>query len=330
MLDRVLNRWKSFRSRFREEPPPSHETIRRWLKQRLDLPGPLRISPVSYGHNRSYRIEMDTPPHRALLKTYQYLSAHDRQRNEAASLNYLAPILKGTVPEVYAAALNEQDAPWLLLEWKEGLSLAKVFENLNSDERSELIMQCGRLCRKMHDLKFYEAGPLAVGKGRCDSWADFFFGQCDRLLDDPAVVKRLNKRLMEEARRVFFHDGPDLLNEPVQPAFCHIDSHVWNVHVAQRGQRWEISGLFDFEYALMGDPRLDLAWTEYIHEIYLPAAVDRPSFSSGYGEDIDAIPIEVKRLYKAYAALSSIRFSNSRGETEGVERHRKGLEGILF
>src|SRR3990172_2523779 len=114
MLSRILGRWKAFRSIPPDESGPSDENIRGWTERILDRTDIIRILPACYGRNRSFRIELNNPPYKAILKTYRSAFAHDRQRNEAASMEYLAPFFKGTVPEVYGAASNEEDTPWIL------------------------------------------------------------------------------------------------------------------------------------------------------------------------------------------------------------------------
>lgn len=322
-MSRILRFFRRLRTDSLVAPTISEETVRGWVEKSWNGPPPVRVLPLGYGNNRSFRIEFEGHPYKALLKTYQSPLAHARQRNEAASLKYLAPVLKGTVPEIYGEASDEEDTRWLLLEWKEGRCLADVFGDLRPEERSDVVMQCGRLCRKMHDLRASGVGPMSVEDGLDMSWSQFFFDQCERLLNELALLRALKKPLMSRVRTCLLEDGPAILKNPIQPVFLQNDFHSWNIQVERRDGRWEISGLFDFEFALRGDARLDLVWTA---EAFLPISYDRASFSAGYGEDLDCLPIEIRRLYMAYRELLAVHFRRS---MERFPRHLNSLVELL-
>ncbi len=213
----ILKFWKRFRTNFPNGQKLSEETIRGWVSQAWNGATPVQILPVSYGHNRSYRIEIDKHPYRAMLKTYQSLWAHDRQKNESASLKYLAPALKGVVPEIYGEASIEGETPWLLLEWKEGICLADVLGDLHPEERSDVVMQCGELLRKMHALHGSGVGPMRIENGLDIPWSEYFLEQCELLLEKPAVVRTLKRRLMEQVRNFLLGEGPAILKSAKIP-----------------------------------------------------------------------------------------------------------------
>jgi len=289
----------------------------------------IRIQPMSYGRNWSYQIELNRYPYRAILKTYRSKFAHDRQKNETASLKYLVPFLKGTVPEIYGEASKEEDTPWLLLEWKEGQCLAGVFGDLCPEERSDVMRQCGQLCRKLHSMKSSGVGPMTIEGGLNMSWVDYFFGQCDRMLNAPIIFRTIDRRLIDRVRDCLMCDGHAILRDPIPSIFLHYDFTVWNIQVEKRDGRWEISGLFDFESAIRGDVRMDLVWTEHIHKVHMPIAIDRESFSTGYGENIDSLPLEIRKLYSIYRQTNRICTLSEFGNKAEVAKQLTVLDGLF-
>ncbi len=135
---------------------------------------------------------------------------------------------------------------------------------------------------------------------------------------------------MEQVRNFLLGEGPAILKSPIQNVFIQNDFHFWNIQIEKRDGRWKISGLFDFEFALRGDARLDLAWTGHAHEAYLPIFNDRFSFSAGYGGDLDPLPAEVKKLYTVYREVLAVHFFIERKKMEQFPRHLNTLEGLFL
>jgi hygromycin-B 7''-O-kinase len=167
----------------------------------------------------------------------------DFLKTEALFLSQLYGRLPIQTPQLVASG-SWRSYPYLIMEQLQGLSLRRVWPELGAAEQEYLISQLGNAIRVLHTL------PLDLFNSTPLQWQPFIEQQHENLLShhqgyglDPAWLAQL----------------PDYLNgcglemqEAGQLAPLHTELMPEHIFVRQEGARWTLSGLIDFEPAMVG------------------------------------------------------------------------------
>ena len=167
----------------------------------------------------------------------------DFWQNEALFLSRLSGRLPVQMPELVASGVWES-YPYLIMAQLQGVSLRRVWPELAAAEQGYLISQLGSAIRALHSLPLdlFNATPL--------QWQPFIEHQREALLSHhqsyglaPAWLAQL----------------PDYLSRcgversaPARLAPLHTELMPEHIFVRQEASRWTVSGLLDFEPAMVG------------------------------------------------------------------------------
>ncbi|HEV8142548.1 MAG TPA: aminoglycoside phosphotransferase family protein [Methylomirabilota bacterium] len=215
---------------------------------------------------------------------------------EHAVLEHLAGRLALETPKVVAA--GSFDAwRYLVVTRLTGIWLSEVWDSLDTSARCGLAAQLGATLRDLHALPI---GKLADIPMLSERW--------------PRVTLRPVKETVAHHQRqgieetwlaqlaVFLEHRPPLCPEPFSPVLIHGDIHPWHLLAARDGESWRLTGLVDFDDAMLG-------WTEY--EFASPgvlmlagdaASIETCLRAYGFGErDLNA---GLRRRLMVYALLN--------------------------
>jgi hygromycin-B 7''-O-kinase len=178
-----------------------------------------------------------------VLKLYPTSSAPG-SRTEARVLEYLHDRLPVATPEVLACGDYENGWRYVLMSQLPGTELAAAWPAIPAPHRDRIASQVGELLAALHGL---DPGPLHPVLGPAD-WAGFLAGQ------RATAVERQRQAGLPEAW--LSQIEPFLGSVPLTPrrrrALLHTELTRENLMVSPG--TWTLSGLLDFETAMVGDP----------------------------------------------------------------------------
>ncbi|CAL9450194.1 phosphotransferase family protein [Streptomyces sp. enrichment culture] len=167
---------------------------------------------------------------------------------EGRVLSYLQDRLPVPTPRVRAAGAYENGWRYVLMSRLPGQNLGRVWASAPAGDRERLVAEIGEALAVLHAL---DPAPLADVLGPGD-WGAF----TDR--QRAAAVARQRDRGLPEA---WLEQIPDFLASvpvprvPPRPALLHTE--VMRRHFLVEPDGWRLTGLSDFEPAMIGDPAYD-------------------------------------------------------------------------
>jgi mycofactocin system transcriptional regulator len=210
------------------------------------------------------------------------------------------------------AGVPELPSAFAVLTSLDGEPLAAVRDRLTDGDIDRVYEHMGRLLAAVHRITADRWGYLTtrlvdVQPSNTAYLTDQVTRRLRRFLElggDPAL-----------ARTIEGHFGryEEVLAACRRPSLCHNDFHDGNVLVARLGAGWRVTGYVDVENAIVADPLLDLAKTDYYslrHD-----ATARRAFLRGYGPLPPDWETRVA-LYHAYHALEFWNWSAANGKRD--------------
>lgn len=248
---------------------------------------------------------------------------HNSARREVAAVTAARTVLGRRVPRVLAISAAES----VLFESLAGVPLSTV--KVSTQEGTTLAWHLGDLLGAVHDLRRtnMEPGTAAALDGVRTvqpNWTATFLGLVDSaagaLLAGPVTpeVRRLTHWVCDE-----LHAQASAL--PIQADhLLHGDFGGANILVGE--QTLQPTGLIDWEWALWGDPELDLTKLLWTHETGRRSFVwhteaQQEAFFAGYGQRralSTAFPVRY-RLYSLWLALSYLNVAVQRNASAQQE-----------
>jgi hygromycin-B 7''-O-kinase len=213
---------------------------------------------------------------------------------EAEALRHVHGRLGVSTPAVHASGEME-DWRYVVMDRLPGTPLADVWDSVSADERRSLCRQLGAALARLHALP---TDGLAL---RGPAWDEFIAGQVG------GCVERQRERGLADA---WVEQIPGFL-APVHlphvvPVMLHTE--IMREHtLVQRGDAgWTISGIFDFEPAMLGAPEYEFG-SVGVFFTSGDAALFR-ALLLAYGYTAADLTPELPRRILAYALLH--RYSN--------------------
>ena len=216
-----------------------------------------------------------------------------------------------------------------VFEWVEGT--AAEFDSHERPPYDEA--EFGRLLRVIHDLRHEGGFGRLDDQGRVShrEWRDWV----SRLVEwaVAACVRRgaFTPELAEGMRRLPERFANDLAAAP--PALLHYGDimHNGNLIVDPAGRR--ILAVVDFSDAIVGDPRLELAWVDLYFGAYgyFGRGFDLTGFREGYGDDGD-LHQPTRLLYVCLALMTMLTYvepASARGKHHSTLVQRIASEVLL-
>jgi aminoglycoside phosphotransferase (APT) family kinase protein len=218
---------------------------------------------------------------------------------------------------------GRQPVAFLLREFVAGQDLDSVLAGgLRDQDRADLARDLGSRIGAVHAHALSGFGLIAGAEGQrahCPSWRDFFQRELERmmgLLRAYPPEKQLGDYRVDDVVSLFpalekwADDHSGALETVEVPRLAHGDARLANVIVAAGADgRWGIKALIDWEWALAGDPEVDLVCVEswlYSSTYQARFYQARRDFMAGYNLKCSLSPHygEKRALYHALRSLS--------------------------
>ncbi|MER6302081.1 phosphotransferase [Kitasatospora sp. NPDC001539] len=183
-----------------------------------------------------------------VLKLFPATGADDAT-TEARVLAHLAGALPIPTPEVRAAGEDVNGWRYVLMSRLHGEGLAPAWPRIPRTDRERIARDCGRALAALHAL---DAAPLADVLGPGD-WPAFLARQRAQ-----AIVRQRGRGLSED----WLEQIPDFLAAAPLPRTGQgslLHTEFMREHlITDPAGGWRLTGLIDFEPAMIGDPAYDL------------------------------------------------------------------------
>jgi aminoglycoside phosphotransferase (APT) family kinase protein len=245
-----------------------------------------------------------------VIKVYpeRWAAAADRWRSKLAKEVYVYGVLERhgvrRVPRVlHHEMAGVPELPWAfaVLTRLDGQPLAAA--GLGGGDVEPVYREMGGLLAEVHRITAARWGYVATGiVDAKPSNTAYMLDQFGRRLatfrdlgGDPALAGAVERHVARHA---------ELFAECRRPVLCHNDFHDGNVLVARDGGAWRVAGCLDVENAVVADPLLDLARTDY-HALRDDEA-KRRAFLDGYGP----LPPGWERRVALYRLHHALEFWN--------------------
>jgi len=174
------------------------------------------------------------------------------------------------MPEVLAVDISCQQWPWryFIKEYVPGQEWATIYPQLNSSELVEAYAQIGNVVAQLHTISFPSFGELTE-RGRVEEEQSYL----------SALTKRVDQAIKQIRLYEIFLSGLDqyksLFADIDNATLCHEDLHKHNLLFQQRGGKWCLTTVLDFDKAWSGFHETDLArldlWQDMMGEGFWPA-----------------------------------------------------------
>ena len=162
-------------------------------------------------------------------------------------LRHLQGKLSCPTPDLIGEGIFE-GWPYVLMSYLEGESLASKWAALDLGEKMELCYSIGELLAELHSL------PLTGLPDQSPVWSEFLTAQiasCKKTQASHGLEEHWLVQIDLFIASVPFEDNEWVL--------LHTEIMRDHLLVAQENQAWELTGLLDFEPAMIGDPDYEFA-----------------------------------------------------------------------
>ncbi|HTJ69348.1 MAG TPA: aminoglycoside phosphotransferase family protein [Actinospica sp.] len=269
-------------------------------------------------YNTTYRVELgrgDVPA--CILRVApeparQYRSERGFMRSEHAAAPYFAPIA-ALLPRTLGVDFTHQvvGRDYMFQTIVPGIPARIGLQNYPREEWGPFFRQLGEISRRIHAVHGDHFGPLSpLGRPAHATWSDAvhaMLGDIIADLDDAEIPADDVREVLAIAVQ-----GKDVLDEIETPSLLHGDLWTINVMLAEHAPEPTVTGLFDCDRVIWGDPESDWA----IYRAAGRPGTERDAFWTGYGP-LDPAPHAAWRrtLYEA-RNVAAVR----------LERFRLGLD----
>ena len=200
------------------------------------------ISPLSGGSTIVYALD-----DRNVVKLFAPIYAADCER-ECSALAFLQGRTSTPTPELIAHGALE-GWPYVIMSRLQGNLLCDVWDEIPRTNQLALCRQTGALLAELHELPLEGLAPTLIL-----DWATFQAEQRRGCLQQQAKGK------LEAAwcNRIDAYLATIPMPEAPRLAFLHTEMMREHLMVKQIDGQWRLSGYFDFEPSMTGDPEYDM------------------------------------------------------------------------
>lgn len=171
-------------------------------------------------------------------------------QNEVLFLKQLNGKLPVATPQHITSGLKD-GIPYLLMSRVPGRPLNRVWDEISADNRAALLEEVGQILRQLHAL------PVSDFQKTSHAWKPLMQNQLSKLADNHANYG-LEPPLLQEIITFVQQENP-LNNTEESLVPLHTELMPEHLFVTETDGVWSISGLIDFEPAMIGHPEYDFA-----------------------------------------------------------------------
>ncbi|NBE95832.1 aminoglycoside phosphotransferase family protein [Nonomuraea sp. KC401] len=272
------------------------------------------VSAVEMGlgmYNTTYRVTVEGVTRPVIVRfapapDRQFVSERELMRNEYATLPHLAKIAP-LMPRVIAADWSHElvDRDYMVQTLLDGVPAAEGLSTYPRRSRTGFFRQVGKIARTVHAVRGTRFGPVAGPA--YDTWSQAVTASLHDIAADLDGLGLDAADLRKAAALAVEHAA--VLDGITEPRLLSGDLWTVNIMIAADAPEPVISGVFDLDRTLWGDPAAD--WP-----IRMAASKrdERVAFWEAYGERDESPAAVWRSLIYEIRHLGAVR----------LERHRLG------
>jgi aminoglycoside phosphotransferase (APT) family kinase protein len=252
--------------------------------------------------NTNYRVEVSGRDEPVLLRLYaRDPAACGKERD-------LYRLIRGRIPApemLYASpARGEGDRSYSLLSWVEGVPMDQWLPTAEPSEAAHVAREIGAAWAALRSFRFPRAGffgddlQIAVP---FENAVDAYFDHMEECLFRGRAEERLGKDLARDLWALVREYRALLDGEKDARSLVHADFRPANMRVCEKGGKWELAAVLDWEFAHSGSGMGDLGQLFRFKEL-LPAGFEE-GFVTGVTESGGGLPPRWKQMGKLMDAV---------------------------
>ncbi len=228
-----------------------------------------------------------------VIKVYHPADLEDCQR-EICTLELIGNQINVAVPKVVATG-KERGLSYLVMTKLPGIPMIECWQDIPAAERVELLEKLGVTTRKLHEIETPEDSILFVD-------TEAFITEQKKSAHERQRVHKLPSPWLEQING--FLDSVDLID--VKSALLHTEIMRDHVLVSQQGNKWELSGIFDFAESMTLPVEYEFASVG----LFVSQGNSQllRSFLLAYGYEESELDIELSKRLLVYSLLH--RYAN--------------------
>ena len=191
--------------------------------------------------------------------------------------------------------------------------------------KKEFVISLAKYAGQMNSITFDKFGYFNENiKIQSKSWYDLVMEELSRYLDRIEQNNFLDKTTLTNVKK-YIEKNKIIMKIKNKPRFIHNDYHGSNIKVSLDDNRCEITGIFDFEICMSGDPIRELYKAEWVLNNF-PA--QRKYFYQEYSKYVK-LPKNYKKRLEFYELLGRLKHIQYRKKFETSSEGKKTIkEGI--
>lgn len=214
--------------------------------------------------NTNFKIDLEDNKDSYLLRVYT--------RPEACPIEAkILDLLKEKLPVpkviIYCVKNRQNDVQYtyMIQKWMEGISLYKIMNDNTIDQSIKLNItkQIAELLVKIHSFRFEKSGffdeDLNIDKQLILD-KNTYLETVNPLLESKLINDRLKQNIKKSIKNFLDYNLTEIDNIGSQKSLVHADFNSNNILVKlnDKSKRFKISGILDWEYALVSTPLFDI------------------------------------------------------------------------
>jgi aminoglycoside phosphotransferase (APT) family kinase protein len=274
--------------------------------------------------NSNFKLVLEGCAEPVVLRVYE----HDASlcRKEADLIRFLAGSVP--VPEILEYEPDASDGlpPFVVMRYVEGITFRELWRRGDLDSIAQAAACVGETLAAIHRATFGKGGWLGPG---LEVGAPLLEGEhaiqrfVDLCLESANLQRRVPKEVRDAIHSLMWSALPEMSALESQAHLVHGDFNRRNVLVRERGSRWGVAAVLDWEFAVAGTPLQDFGNFLRYERASRPSA--EPHFSNGYLRAGGVLPPEWRRLADLVDLLALCASLAEDWLPEDVERELVGL-----
>lgn len=229
------------------------------------------INPV-FLINNTYVLRIDKSDH---LKN---VAGHDTRFEREAFLYNLLLKKSIPVPQCLGFDWSGEIIPekYILISYVPGIPLSQIFKNLDKKSQQKISFQMGKILKEIHKITPDDLNGSELFNPKTD-WKKLYEKEFSFYLQEAIREKYFSLEIEEEIKKIFQQFQTQIPDLDSKLTLVHGDFSAGNIQI----NKGNIVGIFDFEWAHIGDPLWDLQKLPI--NFQLGNSFQKDSFLQGYG-----------------------------------------------
>ena len=209
--------------------------------------------------NWVYKVQLNDPDRAVIVRVSP--EHHPWKTEKEKKIYKLLSKVDVPVPDFLHVDSSKKIIPhnYQIMECLPGERLRTVIEKF-PHEKDKLYFELGKTLGKIHSVKLDKFGWIHSEQehmpAKSDSWKEVFMLMC---IDELLEISQPKFLELAPYIKDYIDFNQHLLDIDVAPQLLHNDFFIDNILMHNSGNKWEISGIIDFEWAFAGHNEFEIA-----------------------------------------------------------------------